>query len=87
MMDTVLKPFRRRAARWQEQQQRAQHARREYDRLRAELSHLEHEIYETWESHLSRSQKAILEEAIRVRCRQIEDRLWDLAWEMWHLGW
>lgn len=48
---------------------------RESERLRAELSHLEHEIYGIQDSDLSWRQKALLEAAIRVRCRKVEDEL------------
>jgi hypothetical protein len=44
----------------------------ESERLRAELSHLEHEIYGIRDSGLPRRQKALLEAAIRVRCRRVE---------------
>jgi len=73
----------RRAAQAVTEQARLDAACLEYDRLRAELSHLEHEIYEIWELDLPRSQKAILESAIRVRARALEDRIWDLSLSMW----
>jgi hypothetical protein len=47
----------------------------ESERLRAELSHLEHEIYGIRESRLPRPQKALLESAIRVRCRRVETEM------------
>ena len=47
----------------------------ESERLRAELSHLEHEIYSIRESDLSRRQKLLLESAIRVRCRRVETEM------------
>ena len=47
----------------------------ESERLRAELSHLEHEIYSIWDSDLPRRQKALLESAIRVRCRRVETEM------------
>ena len=47
----------------------------ESERLRIELSHLEHEIYRLWESDLPRRQKLLLEQAIRVRVRQVEDEM------------
>ncbi len=47
----------------------------ESERLRAELSHLEHEIYGIRESSLTRRQKSLLEAAIRVRCRTLETEM------------
>ena len=48
---------------------------RESEALRVELSHLEHEIYEVWASDLPRRQKLLLEQAIRVRARYVEDEM------------
>jgi hypothetical protein len=47
----------------------------ESERLRAELSHLEHEIYSIRDSELPRRQKILLEAAIRVRCRKVESEM------------
>lgn len=44
---------------YQERQARLREAREECDRLRAELSHLEHESYEIWASDLPRSRKRL----------------------------
>ena len=54
----------------------------ESERLRAELSHLEHEIYEIQASRLSRRQKGVLEAAIRVRCRRVEEEMLDRQYEI-----
>jgi hypothetical protein len=56
------------------------------ERLRIELLQLEHEIYELWASERPRRQKALLEEAIRVRCRQVEREMAALQAEIWHSG-
>ncbi|MBM3457593.1 MAG: hypothetical protein FJX77_03545 [Armatimonadetes bacterium] len=48
---------------------------RESERYRAELSHLEHEIYGIRESGLSRRQKSRLESALRGRCRLLESEM------------
>jgi hypothetical protein len=44
----------------------------ESERLRAELSHLEQEIYRIRESDLTRRQKQRMEGLVRVRVRRIE---------------
>jgi hypothetical protein len=79
----LLAPLKRRAAEARAEQGRLDAVRDEYDRLRAELSHLEREIYELWESDLPRSQKTILESAIKVRIRSVEDRMSDLSYRLW----
>jgi hypothetical protein len=68
-----------------EQERRLLRLRRIYwesERLRAELSHLEHEIYEIRASRLPRRQKGILEATIRVRCRRVEDEMLDRQYEI-----
>ena len=47
----------------------------ESERLRAELSHLEREIYGIQDSALPYRQKALLESAIRIRCRKVETEM------------
>lgn len=47
----------------------------ESERLRAELSQLEHEIYGIRDSRLPRRQKVLLEAAIRTRCRKVEEEM------------
>ena len=54
----------------------------ESERLRAELSHLEHEIYEIQASKLPRRQKGLLESAIRVRCRRVEEEMLNRQYEI-----
>ena len=61
-------------------------AYRESERLRAELSHLEHEIYEIWDSPLSRREKAFLEQVLRVRTRRIENEMLRLQHEVYSSG-
>jgi hypothetical protein len=61
-------------------------AYRESERLRAELSHLEHEIYEIWDSALSRREKAFLEQVLRVRTRRIENEMLRLQHEVYSSG-
>lgn len=82
----LLQPLRERRASACARQERLRRARDEYDRLRAELSHLEREIYDLWESDLPRPRKVLLESVLRVRARAIEDRMWDLSLELWRDG-
>src|SRR4051794_37426556 len=51
---------------------RLEAALRDAERLRGELEQAEQEISEVWESGLPRPNKLLLEQVIRVRCRQIE---------------
>lgn len=71
-----LRRLRKNWERYQAEQEREiQKLRRLYfesERLRAELSHLEREIYGIRDSKLPRRQKALLESAIRVRCNKVE---------------
>jgi hypothetical protein len=61
-------------------------AYRESERLRAELSHVEHEIYEIWESALTRREKVFLEQVLRVRTRRIENEMLRLQHEVYSSG-
>jgi len=54
---------------------RMQQAFEARERLRAELSHLEHEIYELYGSGLPRRQQSLIEAAIRVRCHRVESEM------------
>ena len=47
----------------------------ESERLRAELSHLEREIYAVREACLTVRQKALLEQALRVRYQRVENEM------------
>jgi hypothetical protein len=81
LMKRLVQRYRERAEHDLERQHYKEEAREQCERLRAELSHLEQEIYALWESDLPRQQKDLLEQAIRVRCHQIEDKLLDLTME------
>jgi hypothetical protein len=47
----------------------------EIERLGAELTQAEAEISEIWASELPRSNKRLLDQVLRVRCRQLEETL------------
>src|ERR1043166_2063588 len=64
--------YRESEARHEATMERLRRAYEASERLRAELSHLEHEIYELHGSNLPRRRKALMEQAIRVRCDQVE---------------
>lgn len=53
----------------------------EAEQLRAELSQAEREIAGIWESNLPRPNKLLLEQILRVRCRQLEGALHQLQAE------
>ena len=72
---TALEAWRLRQAEQERELHRLRRIYWESERLRAELSHLEHEIYGIRESGLPRRHKAMLESAIRVRCRKVETEM------------
>jgi hypothetical protein len=63
-----------------------QQAYEQSERLRAELSPVEHEIYELWACDLPLHRKRILEEVLRIRCRRVQDEMLALQAEILHAG-
>ena len=61
-------------------------AHEQSERLRAELSHVEHEIYELWASDLPLHRKRLLEEVLRIRCRRVQGEMAALQAEILHAG-
>jgi hypothetical protein len=56
------------------------------ERLRAELSRVEHEIYELWASDLPLHRKRLMEEVLRIRCRTVQGEMSALQAEILHAG-
>lgn len=69
---TALVAWRRHCAAYESEVRKLAVMHVESERLRAELSHLEHEIYGIRESGLPIRHKALLEAAIRIRFRRVE---------------
>src|SRR5262249_45711374 len=63
-----------------------QQAHAQSERLRAELSHVEHEIYELWASDLPLHRKRLLEQVLRTRCRRVQGEMSALQAEILHAG-
>ncbi|HTE17643.1 MAG TPA: hypothetical protein VK689_04590 [Armatimonadota bacterium] len=81
-MQIFIDTLRRHRAEQERRQLRLRRTYWESERLRAELSHLGHVIYEIQGSKLSTRQKGILETTIRVRCRRVEEEMLDRQYQI-----
>jgi hypothetical protein len=63
-----------------------QQAHEQSERLQAELSRVEHEIYELWASDLSLHRKRLMEEVLRIRCRRVQVEMAEFQADILHAG-
>jgi hypothetical protein len=85
-LHTLRAAWLRHSAAYERHMHRLRRLHFESERLRAELSHLEREIYGVRDSELSVKQKALLESALRVRYRRLEEEMLRRQTEVIHSG-